>query len=188
MLVENRRVNGRVKQETIAVLGSIEATWLPEFWEGIDREVAANLKAEKWELYSLRERISFWKIANRRLKQLTNRLGPDVKRIRMAAHARVPWPMEAGVKRLVLMETKEDLDFWRRHMGWRHKQNASHKKIIERARVNPRRRAERRNSVRKNHSGFLTARQVRLSIDAKEGESYPARSEEPPNSKCPWPS
>ena len=74
VLVENRRVNGRVKQETIAVLGSIEATWLPEFWEGIDREVAANLKAEKWELYSLRERISFWKIANRRLKQLTNRL------------------------------------------------------------------------------------------------------------------
>ncbi len=113
VLVENKRVNGKVKQETIAVLGSIEATWLPEFWEGIDKEKAAKLKTDRWELYSLREHFAFWKIANSRLKKLANRLGPDAKRIRMAAHARVPYPMEAGKKRLELLEAKKDFDSWR---------------------------------------------------------------------------
>ncbi len=90
VLVENKRVNGKVKQETIAVLGSIEATSLPEFWEGISRKRAGELRAEDWERRSITERTAFWKGANYRLKQLANRLGPDLKRIRMAAHARVP--------------------------------------------------------------------------------------------------
>ena len=102
-MVENKRVNGKVKQETIAVLGSIEATWLPEFWEGIDREAAAKLKAEDWELRSLQWRTAFWEGANQRLKRLTNRLGPEIKRIRMAAHARVPWPKEPERKKLELL-------------------------------------------------------------------------------------
>jgi len=108
VLVENKRVNGKVKQETIAVLGSIEATLLPEFWDGID--VATKLKGEKWELQSLRARTDFWKGANRRLRQLANRLGPDTKRIRMAAHARVPYPMESGKKRLEMLEAMADYD------------------------------------------------------------------------------
>ena len=110
MLVENRRVNGKVKQEIIAVLGSIEATLLPEFWDGIDKDAADKLKGEKWELQSLRGRVAFWKGANRRLKRLVNRLGPDTKRIRMAAHKRVPFPMEAGLKRLELLEAMADFD------------------------------------------------------------------------------
>ena len=133
VLVENKRVNGKVKQETIAVLGSIEAVWLPEFWEGISKEKAAKLKADKWELWALKERIAFWKIANRRLKKLSNRLGPDTKRIRMAAHARVPWPMEVGKKRLELLEVKDDLDFWRDYAEMRQRSIAAHKKIIKRA-------------------------------------------------------
>ncbi len=131
VLVENKRVNGKVKQETIAVLGSIEATWLPEFWEGIDKEKAAKLKTDRWELYSLRERFAFWKIANRRLKKLSNRLGPDAKRIRMAAHARVPYPMEAGKKRLELLEAKKDFDSWRDLIKIYEGRIASHKKIIK---------------------------------------------------------
>ena len=130
VLVENRRVNGKVKQETIAVLGSIEATWLPDFWKGIGKEKATKLKTGKWELYSLRERIAFWKIANLRLKQLTNRLGPDTKRIRIAAHARVPYPMETGKKRVELLEAKDDLDFYRDHVECLQKSMVNHKKII----------------------------------------------------------
>ncbi len=110
VLVENRRVNGKVKQETITVLGSIEAVWLSDFWEGIDQKAAAKLKAEDWELRSLRARTAFWEIANHRLKQLANRLGPDLKRIRMATHARVPWPMEPERKKLELLEAKADFD------------------------------------------------------------------------------
>ncbi len=64
ILVENKRVNGKVKQETIAVLGSIEATWLPEFWEGISPKRATKLKAEDWESQSLRARIAVWEGAN----------------------------------------------------------------------------------------------------------------------------
>ncbi len=131
ILVENRRVNGKVKQETIAVLGSIDAAWLPEFWEGVGKKKATKLKTEKWELYSLRERFAFWKIANRRLKKLSNRLGPDVKRIRMAAHARVPYPMEAGKQRLELLEAREDYGFWRDHVKSFERSIASTKKIIK---------------------------------------------------------
>jgi hypothetical protein len=133
VLVENKRVNGKVKQETIAVLGSIEATWLPEFWEGIDKEKAAKLKTDRWELYSLREHFAFWKIANRRLKKLANRLGPDAKRIRMAAHARVPWPMEAGKKRLEILEEKKDLDFFKGHIDYLERRIAGHEKIKKKA-------------------------------------------------------
>ncbi len=139
ILVENKRVNGKVKQETIAVLGSIEATWLPEFWVGIDRDAAAKLKTDKWELYSLRERFAFWKLANRRMNKLSNRLGPDTKRIRMAAHARVPWPMEAGKKRLELLEAKDDLDSWR-DMGKLYERSIeAHRTVIRHAKQEIRR-------------------------------------------------
>ena len=69
ILVENKRVNGKVKQETIAVLGSIEGSLLPEFWEGISREKVTELKTEDWEIQCLRARIAFWDGANRRLKR-----------------------------------------------------------------------------------------------------------------------
>ena len=59
LLVENRRVNGKVKQETIAQLGSIDATWLPEFWGGIDQKAAAKLKTKNWEMHSIEWRIAF---------------------------------------------------------------------------------------------------------------------------------
>ena len=92
LLVENSRVGGKVKQETIAMLGSIEGAWLPEFWDGLDDKTATKLKTEEWERISIRERVAFWETANYRLKKLANRLGPDAKRIRIAAHKRVPWP------------------------------------------------------------------------------------------------
>ncbi len=146
VLVENKRVNGKVKQETIAVLGSIEATWLPEIWEGIDKEKAASLKTDRWELYSLRERFAFWKIANHRLKKLSNRLGPDTKRIRMAAHARVPYPMEAGKNRLELLEAKKDFDYWADFIKIYEGRIAGHKKII---RIAEQEIAEDKETVRK---------------------------------------
>ena len=133
VLVENRRVNGKVKQETIAVLGSIEATWLPEFWEGIDRKAAANLKAEDWELRSLRERTYFWEGANRRLKRLANRLGPNIKPIRMAAHARVPWPMEPEREKMELLEAKEDFDRAKRSLESGQRMVETNKKLLKRA-------------------------------------------------------
>ena len=142
VLVENRRVDGKVKQETVAVLGAIDATWLPEFWEGLD----PKLKCQDWDLYSLRHRLAFWKKANKRLKQLANRLGPDLKRIRIAAHKRVPYPMDAGLKRLELLEAKKEYDFLKDHTEYlqRHIERAT--KMIKKL---EKERAEDRESARK---------------------------------------
>ena len=129
VLVENKRVNGKVRQETIAVLGSIEATLLADFWEGS----APGLKAEDWELQSLRGRTAFWLKANRKLKQLANRLGPEAKPIRMAAHARVPWPMEAEREKLELLEARAELDFWGGMKEATTRIIASHKVVISNA-------------------------------------------------------
>ena len=118
---------------TIAVLGSIEATWLPEFWEGISPKRATKLKAEDWERQSLRARIAFWEGANRRLKKLANRLGPDMKRLRIAAHSRVPYPMEAGKKRLEVLEEKKDLEFFKGHIEYLERRIAGHEKIKKKA-------------------------------------------------------
>ena len=129
VLVENKRVNSKVKQETIAVLGSIDATWLPEFW----KDAPADLKCKDWELYSLRARTAFWDKANKRLKPLANRLGPDMKRIRMAAHKRVPWPKEPERKRLELLEAKDDYDFFKRDLEFHQGQVARGKEAVKAA-------------------------------------------------------
>lgn len=131
MLVENRRINGKVKQEIIAMFGSIDAAWLPEFWDGLDKKTAAKLQTENWELYSLRARTAFWKVVNRRLKQLENRLGPDKKRIRRAVDARVPWLMPPERKRLELLEAKHDYDLIRGSIDYTRRSIASDEKIIK---------------------------------------------------------
>jgi len=133
ILVENKRVNGKVKQETIAVLGSIEATSLPEFWEGLSQGRVDELKAEEWERRSITERTAFWKGANLRLKQLTNRLGPDLKRLRMATHSRVPWPMDSERKKLELLEAKADFDLARSMLEASKKIIPLNKKLVKKA-------------------------------------------------------
>jgi len=133
ILVENKRVNGKVKQETIAVLGSIEGALLPEFWEGINRKRASKIKAEDWEIQCLRARIAFWEGANRRLKKLANRLGPDMKRLRIAAHERVPWPKEPERKKLELLEAKADFDHAKQNIESAGRMVATGKKMVKAA-------------------------------------------------------
>src|SRR4051794_40517820 len=93
-VVENARRDGKVVQETVAYLGSVDT-----------RALLAN-GDERRELLSVRERITIWEVANSKLKNLINRLGgeAEVKRLRMAVHARVPWPMEAERERMRLLE------------------------------------------------------------------------------------
>ena len=109
ILVENRRVNGKVKQETISVLGSIDAHLLPDFYADVNPVAADQMKAKGWTAMSLRERSAFWEGVNKRLGTLSNRLGPDRKRILNAVHKRVPWPMGAERNTLELLEAESDL-------------------------------------------------------------------------------
>jgi hypothetical protein len=85
-IVENRRIEGRVYQEVIAELGSIDGYLLPEFWQ------EESLKADNWYQRSVFARIAFWNIAKPRLDHLANRLDP--KTMCMAIHARIPWPKQ----------------------------------------------------------------------------------------------
>lgn len=105
------------------MLGAIDATWLDCFYEDLAPEITAKLKSATWQLWSLRFRVEFWTETNARMKRLDNRIGQEAKRIRMAVHARVPWPMEPERDLLKLLEAKLDFE------GMRNIQNQTRKMI-----------------------------------------------------------
>ena len=111
-IVENKRIDGKVKQETIAFLGSIDATWLDSFWAAPDPSKLDGLRAPNWELRSLYARVNFWDEAGEKLARLKNRIGPDMKRIKNAIHAEVPWPFEADRKRIQLLDAQREANGW----------------------------------------------------------------------------
>lgn len=76
-ILENTRRDGRVMQEIVAYLGSIDA------------ELAAGGGVER---DSIAARIAFWQTANPKLKNRAQRLGDRAEPLRMAVHARIPWP------------------------------------------------------------------------------------------------
>jgi hypothetical protein len=106
--VANARANGKVRQETVAVLGSIDATWLESFWES-----APDLaRHQHWEIYSLRARTAFWQGVLDRMGAIgDNRLSKDERvAIRRAIHKVVPWVMEPEKKRLALLEAQNHFE------------------------------------------------------------------------------
>jgi hypothetical protein len=109
VLTENRRAEGKVRQEVLADLGTIDGILLPAFWSGVGHGVLGAIQGPGWEERSIWARMAFWEQAKPKLTRLANRLGPDLKRIRMAVHARVPWPMDAERAKLPLMEAEAEL-------------------------------------------------------------------------------
>jgi hypothetical protein len=109
MLVENHRVDGKVKQDIVAALGGIDATWLESFWE---RMPDPALRCEKWEQGSLQRRTIFWEGVLGRMSQIgDNRLSKDERvAIRRAIHKVVPWVMEPERKRLELLQARGDFE------------------------------------------------------------------------------
>ena len=84
-IVESVRANGKVRQTSLAYLG------------GIDTRLLGPQPDEGREAASIQARVAFWEAVNPKLKALANRVGGDdaVKRLRIAVHARIPWPMQA---------------------------------------------------------------------------------------------
>ena len=75
MLVENTRVAGKVRQEIIAVLGSIDAAYLESLWQ-LAPDPA--LRHERWEYFSLTARVAFWDGVLERMGAIgDNRLSKD---------------------------------------------------------------------------------------------------------------
>ena len=107
-VVENIRRDGKVAQDIVAYLGSIGTA-----------PMAADMERE-----AILARIAFWETANPKLKNLANRLGDEMRKLRMAVHARIPWPMEPERQRLELLEAKREAKLW-------HGLYASSAKMIE---------------------------------------------------------
>src|SRR6266568_2202245 len=95
-LVESVRVNGRVRQQTVASLGSINATWLDSFWAAVGDDELARLRHPRWRLVSLQTRAAFWQDVLDRMSEIgDNRLSAEERKvIRRAIHKVVPWVME----------------------------------------------------------------------------------------------
>lgn len=124
-LIENRRAGGRVQQEHVATLGSVDGWLLLEFWAGLDPNITAKVKADDWETRSIEARMAFWDQAKPRLDRLANRLDPRV--IRMAVHARIPWPMQAERE---LAEARADFAFWKAAYDGQIEHIEGHEKVI----------------------------------------------------------
>jgi hypothetical protein len=115
-LVENTRVNGKVKQELVATLGSIDATLLDSFWADVGEDELVRLRVPDWRHRSLRARTDFWQgVLERMGKVGNNRLSQDQRKaIRREIHKVVPWVMEAEKKELEDLDAREELAAWKR--------------------------------------------------------------------------
>lgn len=102
-LLANSRVNGKIKQEVVASLGSIDAVWLESFWTSAPEP---EWRPVRWELWSLTHRTDFWQLVLDRMSKIgDNRLNKDERvSIRRAIHKVVPWVMELERKRLEVLE------------------------------------------------------------------------------------
>ena len=115
-LMQTRRVDGKVRSEHIASLGSVDAD------------------------VSVRARIAFWAKLPERLARLANRVGPDEHgKIYGALHARIPMVTAEEQSAVQEENFKDDERFWEamRDMGTASVEE--HRALITRARDEDRR-------------------------------------------------
>jgi hypothetical protein len=74
----------------------------------------------------------FWEAVNPKLKLLANRAGGDdgVKRLRLAIHARIPWPLQAERGRLDMLEAEAEAASWHRAYEGTQQMIESHDRLI----------------------------------------------------------
>jgi hypothetical protein len=97
-LIENRRIDGKVRQEHIADFGAIDGHMLPSFFLEPHDEVSS------WSIRSICARLEFWDGLDERLTRLSNRINADeADKVRAAVHARIPKPTA---------EDADKIEFW----------------------------------------------------------------------------
>ena len=108
-LVENKRVDGKVRQEHIADLGAIDGYMLPSFYpDGAPQD-------EAWTRQSVRLRDAFWQNIEQVLSRLGNRIDPEYRNeLRAAIHARIPMLTVDEREALPKWQTKEQVFAWHR--------------------------------------------------------------------------
>ncbi len=128
-VLANSRVNGKIKQEVVASLGSIDALWLESFWMAAP---APEWRPVNWELWSLTNRTAFWQAVLGRMARVgDNRLSKDDRvAIRRAMHKVVPWVMEPERKRLAVLEAQRTYAEVKHMHEWAEKHVADDKRRI----------------------------------------------------------
>jgi hypothetical protein len=121
-LVENRRVDGKVRQEHIANLGAIDGHLLSGFYAGVEpTTVNAILSGrngtgmEAWYRASVHARDEFWRGVHQVLARLANRVNAEeAAKIIAAINARVPELTAEETAALPRWKDEALLDFWNR--------------------------------------------------------------------------
>lgn len=110
-VIENRRVNGKVRQECIADLGAIDGHFLPGFFAGVAPAIAEKMTGERsWQRASLERRFTFWKNLHETLSRLSNRIDPTTAcSIMEAINARIPMPGVEEIEALPLRRAEDGL-------------------------------------------------------------------------------
>jgi hypothetical protein len=88
-LVEPHRVDGKVRQEHIAALGSVA-----------------------WQPMTIAGRIEFWRKFHERFDNLDNRIGDQKIKILNAIHARIPMVTMDEIRALQRENAETDVKFW----------------------------------------------------------------------------
>jgi hypothetical protein len=100
-LIENRRIGGKVRQEHVADLGSIDGYLLPGFYP------AGAPAVDKWRHASVIARDEFWKYVRVVLARLANRVSAEAADSIVAAIAqRIPIPTADDIWAADLIELK----------------------------------------------------------------------------------
>jgi hypothetical protein len=127
-LVENHRVDGKVRQEHVADLGSVDGHLMPAFFDGVDPALVAEITrdgagpnlpiargelvfvCQSWQRASLAQQISFWQNLHATLSRLGDRIDAEAANNIMAAiHARIPMPTVEEISDVPLQRAHEGL-------------------------------------------------------------------------------
>jgi hypothetical protein len=116
-IVENRRVEGKVRQEIVADLGAIDGYLLPGFYAGLDPIIAENeMGSLHWRCASLYARAAFWQALHEKLSRLANRIDAQTAAALMAAiHSRIPMlrdgEMQSIDREIVIHNAQNNLNY-----------------------------------------------------------------------------
>ena len=80
VLCESERVDGVPKQHHVAFLGSIEASWLESFYEGVSDKTMARAQVQNWDMLSIEQRYWFWQSVAEKLDSLEDRIPKGERR------------------------------------------------------------------------------------------------------------
>jgi hypothetical protein len=109
-LIENQRVDGKVRQTHVADLGAIDGYMLPSFF-------SEPMPAE-WHVISISARLAFWNVLDERLMRLSNRISTeDAAKVRDSIQTRVPRPTAEDISQLEAWKAMQEVVEWENLRG-----------------------------------------------------------------------